>query len=154
METDAHSLLKETEEIIGFAEKIEARIQELLGRLERIQFRIFIGMTGFSVGTPLGLLLASRLEIRIGDTEFLKGPLTLLVATIFLVLLLSGLIAFTSLTLSERRFLKRELARERTILAKLVDLADTALHQLDHSISLSHRALLETRLQRIAFERL
>lgn len=155
METTLNPLLKETEEIIGFAESIENRIQSIHSRLEKLQFKLFVLMTGASSGVPLGALLASSLKKNgILSSEWAVNPVILLATTFFLVAFISGALVYIGHILSERRYLRTELSRERAILSKLVDLADNALRQMNDTISLSQRALLETRLQRIAFERL
>lgn len=155
MDNSKLSLLNEAIEIIGFAESIENRIQSLRSQVERLQFRIFILVSGITSGAPLGFYLgSSSKKNEIFDSEWILNPFILLTITFFSLAVIFGTIIYTAHIWSEYRHLKKELAKERMILSKLVDLADHALSEIDGTISLSQQALLETRLQRIAFERL
>lgn len=154
MSNSTNSLLSETEEIIKFAETIENRIQDLSGRLEKIRFRLSIILNGFIFGMPIGVSLAIFADKRKSELYWLQEPVTIIISSFVAIAFISGSVVYLSYIFSEQKFLRRELSRERAILAKLVEMADRALSELGNTLSLSQRALLETRLQRIAFERL
>ena len=141
---------EEIDELVDLAEKVSLRLAALQEEVERLQRRAVAVTLAAYVLAGIGgggYALVQRAGLNFDSKAFeLLGIVSVAIAVA------SVLPTFMSI-FSRRKFLRREQKRERAVLSRLVDLIENSRSRMDWSkMSVTHQALLDMRLQRIAFD--